>query len=325
MDWDRRCVRFCAAMLLCTLFLRLAGMGAFAPVVRALQSREAISFFLYLQTGRVIRVDPEVPVAMHLPDRTPDLPEPERPEFSAAEAETLALSPFSGSVPELGELLTAPLDWDLTGEEPAVLILHTHATESYTPSPGAEYVQTSAYRTLEEEYNMVCLGSLVARRLEEAGIRCIHDRNFHDYPDYNDSYANAAASAKAILAENPSVQLVLDLHRDAADTAYGQLVTECAIGAERAAQLMLVVGTDERLSHPDWEENLALALKLQVLLERENPGICRDLKLTENRYNQHLGDYALLVEIGAAGNTLNEAVLAAEKLAQAIIQLKNGA
>ena len=326
MDWDQRCLRFCAGMLLFTLCLRLAGMGVFAPVVRALQSREAISFFLYLQTGRVVRLDPDTPAVMDLPNLTPDPPEeePDKPVFSESDGDALTLAPYSGEAPDLEELIAAPLPWDLTGAEPAVLILHTHGTESYTPAPDDEYIQTAAYRTLDDDYNMLCLGDLVARRLEEAGIRCIQDRSLHDYPNYNASYQNAAASVQSILEKYPSIQLVLDLHRDAADTAYGQLVTECSVGSQRAAQLMLVVGTDERLSHPDWEENLALALKLQILLERENPGICRDLKLTENRYNQHLGDYALLVEIGAAGNTLPEATLAAEALARAIIQLKNG-
>ena len=84
---------------------------------------------------------------------------------------------------------------------------------------------------------------------------------------------------------------------------------------------MFVMGTDERLKHPDWERNLSLALKLQTLLEREHPGLCRDLNLTRNRYNQHLGDLALLVEIGAAGNTLEEARLAARELAKAIVRL----
>ena len=113
----------------------------------------------------------------------------------------------------------------------------------------------------------------------------------------------------------------MDLHRDAADTPTGQMSTSCTVGGEKAAQLMFVLGTDKRLNHPDWEQNLSLALKLQVLLEKENPGICRDLTLSKNRYNQHLGAYALLIEIGAAGNTLEEAKIAARELAEAIAQL----
>ena len=84
---------------------------------------------------------------------------------------------------------------------------------------------------------------------------------------------------------------------------------------------MFVLGTDTRLKHPQWEQNLSLALKLQVLLEKTHPGICRDLSLSKNRYNQHLGPRTLLVEIGAAGNTLEEAKPAAMALAEAIEQL----
>ena len=313
-------------MLLCTVMLRLGTMGAFAPVVRSLQSREAVSFFLYLQTGRVIRLQADAtaqPLIQSSPEPTESKPEPLT--FFPAEADLISVTGNSGYHPALSELLTAPLDWDLTGDEPAVLILHTHATESFTPGEGESY-ETTDYRTHDPAYNMLCLGELIARRLEEAGIRCIHDTLLHDSPSYNDSYANAAASTQEILARYPSIQLVLDLHRDAADTAYGQMVTECSIGSETAAQLMFVVGTNASgLNHPDWEQNLSLALKLQVLLERQNPGICRNLNLTRNRYNQHLGQYALLIEIGAAGNTLAEATLAAEKLAQAIIQLRYGA
>jgi stage II sporulation protein P len=168
---------------------------------------------------------------------------------------------------------------------------------------------------------MIALGELVAEILESAGIGVIQDTTLHDYPSYNGSYSHAAASTKAYLEEHPTIELILDLHRDAADTPTGQMATSCTVGGETAAQLMFVLGTDKRLNHPDWEQNLSLALKLQVLLERENPGICRDLTLSKNRYNQHLGAYALLIEIGAAGNTLEEAKIAARELAEAIAQL----
>ena len=327
MDWERKCIRLCAGMLVLSALLRLTDSGLFAPVGRMLRQPEAVSFFLWLHTGRVMRTSapPEQNrTGTSLPEQT--LPKQKIPTFSPEEGETVEITWNCDYRPDLGELLTRELDWDLAGnQEPAVLILHTHGTEAYTPSEEDDYEPSGAYRTLDETHNLLCLGSLVARRLEEAGIGVIQDRNLHDYPDYNSAYANAAASAEAILEQYPSIRLVLDLHRDAADTAYGQMVTECSIGAERAAQLMMVVGTDAGgLEHPDWEENLSLALKLQVLLEREHPGICRPLNLTYHRYNQHLGDRALLVEIGAAGNTLREAELAAEALAQAIILLKNG-
>lgn len=327
MDWERKCIRLCAGILVLAGTLRLTASGAFDPVGRVLKSPEAISFFLYLHTGRLVRTTPSSPV-QHTGEMLSTEPEPTEPaglSFTAEEADALEITYNCDYRPDLGELLARPLSWELAGEEPTVLILHTHTTECYTKDEGEEYDYSGAYRTLDGDYNMLCLGSLVARRLEEAGIRVIHDRNLHDYPDYSGSYAHAAASAEDILEANPSIRLVLDLHRDAADTAYGQMVTQCSIGSETAAQLMMVVGTDAGgLEHPDWEENLSLALKLQTLLERETPGICRPLNLTRNRYNQHLGERALLIEIGAAGNTLAEAELAAEALARAVIELKDG-
>ncbi len=322
MDWERQCIRLCAGMIGLATVLRLAGTGAFAPAVQALTSREAVSFFVYLQTGRLVRTQPErasLP-SYQLPQATQ--PEPQTPEFSPADLELVGLTDYAGLHPELEELLTQPLALNLRGENPAVLILHSHATECYTQSPGEDYAESGAYRTLDTDYNMVCLGDLVAQRLTQAGIGVIHDRTLHDAPDYNSSYSHAAQGIESVLAEYPGIQLILDLHRDAADTAYGQMVTECAVGGQTSAQLMFVVGTDAAgLTHPRWRENLALALKLQVVLERENPGICRNLNLSRNRYNQHYGQYALIVEIGAAGNTLAQATLAAEKLAQGILTL----
>ena len=322
MDWERNCIRLCAGILVLSVTLRLAAAGVFAPVGRLMASPQAVSFFLYLHTGRMVRTAPaETPDAPE-----PTAPEPEQPVFPPEELERVEVSRSCACNPDLEQLLTKPLDWSLTDPSgPTVLILHTHGTEAYTSPGGADYEASGTYRTLDEDHNMLSLGQLVARRLEEAGIGVIQDRNLHDYPDYNSAYANAGASVQELLAEYPSIRLILDLHRDAADTAYGQMVTECSIGSERAAQLMIVVGTDAGgQPHPDWEENLSLALKLQVLLERENPGICRPLKLTHHRYNQHLGDRALLIEIGAAGNTLHEAELAAEALARAVIGLQHG-
>ena len=77
-------------------------------------------------------------------------------------------------------LLQQPLNWDLTADAPTVLILHSHATESYEKEPGC--TETAPYRTVDTEYNMVSIGDRVAEVLEAGGIRVIHDRSLHDYP-----------------------------------------------------------------------------------------------------------------------------------------------
>ena len=317
MDWERRCMRLCAGVLMLAVVLRLWAGGALVPIGRALQSDEAASFLLYLQTGRVVRLAPEPdgPEMFQIPD-----PVAKIAGFSTEDLELVELSDEPGLGPDLGALLTAPVELTLHDGQPQVLILHSHTTESFAQTAD-RYEESSAYRTLDPGHNMIALGELVAEILESAGIGVIHDTTLHDYPSYNGSYSHAAASTKAYLEQYPTIELILDLHRDAADTPTGQMATSCTVGGEKAAQLMFVLGTDKRLNHPDWEQNLSLALKLQVLLERETPGICRSLTLSKNRYNQHLGAYALLIEIGAAGNTLEEAKIAARELAEAIAQL----
>ena len=206
-----------------------------------------------------------------------------------------------------------------------MLILHTHTTESYTQQ-GEPYVEVSDYRTLDEDYNMLSIGDRMAEILEENGIPVIHDRDVHDYPSYNGSYVHARKTIGEILAANPSVRLVLDLHRDASGTPDKQMRTEVWIDGQPSAQLMLVVGTGSGgQTHENWEQNLSLGLKLHVLLERQNPGIMRPLSLRSQRFNQDLCPGALLVEVGAAGNTHPEALRAAEQLAQAIVLLRQGA
>lgn len=315
MDWDQRCIRFCAAMICAAIALRLWAGGALEHVGRVLADPGAASFLIYLNTGRIVRAAPEDPRIDPAPPATEPMPSL---SFSGADAAGIGLDNGTSLRPDLEKLLTEDLALQLRGDAPTVLILHSHTTESFA---GSDYAETSPYRTLDPEHNMIAIGKLVAGMLEDAGIGVIHDTAFHDYPSYNGSYNHAAQSTKAILAEHPTIRLILDLHRDAADTPSGQLVTACELDGETSAQLMFVLGTDQRLSHPDWERNLSLALKLQTILESEHSGICRDLNLTRNRYNQHLGELALLVEVGAAGNTLAQAKLAARELAEAIIRL----
>ena len=172
---------------------------------------------------------------------------------------------------------------------------------------------------------MLCVGDRVAELLEQAGICVIHDRQLHDYPSYTGAYNHARKATQAALEEYPTIRIVLDLHRDAAEGTSGQLRTVAQIDGKAGAQLMFVVGCGNAgLKHPNWEKNLSLALKLQVLLEEQHPGICRPISLRSQRFNQDLSTGALLIEVGAAGNTHEEALLAAQALAGAVIRLKNG-
>ena len=333
MDRQEKVLRLGAAVIASALLMRLAGSGLLRPAAAWLLQPDTQALLIYLETGRIVRFSPSSEETAN-PDgesAAPALPVAGE-EFAPAEAvfsgEDAALVDIYYSYDrevDLEAMLLSPLSWDLTGEQPTVLILHTHATESYTRQ-GENYTETSAYRTLDENYNMISIGDALADELEKLGIRAIHDRTLHDYPSYNGSYNHARQSIEGYLLEYPSIRLVLDLHRDASGDPNNQLRTEAEVDGQPSAQLMLVMGTNgSGLSHPDWEENMALGVKLHAQLERIAPGITRPIVLRSQRFNQDLSPGALLIEVGAAGNSHAEAVTAARVLARAIGELALGA
>ena len=229
--------------------------------------------------------------------------------------------------PDIEALLTKPLMWNLTGEDPAVLIVHTHGTEAFTPTEDRTYEENGGeFRTTDDRYNMISVGDELTRLLEEAGINVVHDRTYYDYPDYLAAYDNAREGTKDMLAQYPTVKLVIDLHRDAAEYADGtQWATSATVNGEKSAQVMFVLGTDSYYNHPNWQENLSVALKLNALMEKSHPGVTRPIDLRKQRFNQDLTTGAMIAEIGAAGNTHEEAMNAISVLAEAIILLAHGA
>lgn len=252
------------------------------------------------------------------------VPQPPVPSFTGAQAEDIPVTNTSSRQPDCAAALEAPLEWHLAGDKPTVLILHSHTSESYERG-GADYAETAAYRTLDEAHNMLRIGDRVAALLEAEGIGVIHDRQFHDYPSYNSAYTHARKSIQAIMLKNPQIQLVLDLHRDAMEDGGKQVSTHARLDGRDCARLMTVLGVGHSgLPNDRWEDNLSLALKLQLLLEQQAPGITRPIDLRPQRFNQDIAPRSLLIEVGSAGDTLEQALLAADQLAQAIIALKDG-
>lgn len=332
MDHHRQVIRMGAAVILTAIFLRLLGGGFFRPVGTLLQNPHVQSLLIYLQTGRVVRLPGQEPTPTVPEQTTPDgtVPTPPPadalPTFSDEDLESISVSYLCDYRPDLQKLLTAPLHWDLTGEEPTVLIVHTHATEAYTQTPGHEYVEDASYRTLDERYNMVSIGEEVARVLEAGGISVLHDRSYHDYPSYNGSYGNARIAIEEYLRQYPTIKMVVDIHRDASDGADGtQLTTSATVGGQESSQMLVVVGTDAGGNyHPNWQQNLSLALKLSAVLERADPGVTRPVSLRSSRFNMDLTAGSILMEMGAAGDTHEKAMLAANALGRAILTLARG-
>ena len=306
----------------CALIMRLFAAGMPEKLYSRFLQPNIDAFLTKLETGRNVRFSSSIgtfsPDFMESP--APSVPEPTEPVLPAFSGqEEVDLYYAVRKNPDIEKLLAKPLQWNLFDAEPAVLILHTHTTESYTKQD-ENYKETSSWRTLDENYNMLAIGQLVENILEENGISVIREETLHDYPSYSGSYIRARQSIRETLKAHDSIPLVLDLHRDAAGDDIHQMRTHAEVEGNPSAQLMIVIGTN----HDAYEENLALGLKLHVQLEQLFPGIMRPLQLRAQRFNQDLSPGALLIEVGAAGNSHQEARTAAEALAKAIVALARG-
>ena len=166
----------------------------------------------------------------------------------------------------------------------------------------------------------------MAKVFAEAGISVLHDRNMYDYPAYSGAYDRSLASISEYLKKYPSIRFVLDVHRDAVEDSAGNTYKVVSATEEgTAAQLTLVLGSSGGgLSHPNWKENLKLAAALQESLLTEHPTLMRPILLRNSRYNQHTTTGSLLVEVGAAGNSPEEAALAARLFAEEMVTLLKG-
>ncbi|MBQ7778220.1 MAG: stage II sporulation protein P [Oscillibacter sp.] len=220
--------------------------------------------------------------------------------------------------------LDAPFAAELTGEEgPQVLILHSHGSEAYTPAEDDGIVWSGDHRTTDSRYNVVQVGEEIAGVLSRAGISVLHDRTLYDYPNYTGAYDRSLAAIRTYQAQYPSLRFILDVHRDAIEDGQGnEYKVVSAVGEETAAQMTLVMGSDgSGLEHPDWMENLKLAAALQQDILTEFSTLMRPILLRNSRYNQHVSAGALLLEVGAAGNSPEEAALAGRLFAERMVEV----
>lgn len=207
---------------------------------------------------------------------------------------------------------------------PQILIIHTHATESYTKAGQDSYQESDPYRTVDDAHNVVRVGDEMAAAFAQAGLNVLHDRTLHDYPNYNGAYTRSRETVERYLAAYPSIRVVLDVHRDAImgeNNAIYKVMTKSDV-EENCAQVMLVVGTEEGGgSHPNWRQNLAFAMALERQMNQDKPTLARPITLRKSHYNQQLSVGSLLVEVGTHGNTLEEAVNAARAFAESAAPL----
>lgn len=339
----------------------LGRLGA-AAVEHVLETPAAAGMLFYLELGQAVPLPPalsqepaepseedgEADPTDTPPDKPPAEPAPSEAEtpspaeeaeepaqeapqetpltFTEADAQAVTIGGACSYTVDKLALLQQESKLDFDQDGPTVLIVHTHTSEAYTMEAGWEYEGDTTARTQDPDYSVVRVGRVLAETLEAHGISVIHDESFNDYPSYSGAYNRTLEKIEAWVAEYPSIQMVIDVHRDAAANADGSPVRHAVtLQGVETAQLMLVMGTDEGgLSHPGWQDNLSWALKLQAVLERMYPGLCRNLDLRTERFNQHMTPGSMLVEVGSSGNTLKEALAAAEDLGEGLAALIAG-
>lgn len=208
------------------------------------------------------------------------------------------------------------------GEDaPQVLILHTHGSEAYTMPEGQEYVSTGSFRTADASVSVMRVGDEMAAVLSEHGISVLHDRALYDDPEYNGAYYRAEDAIEAYLEKYPSISFILDVHRDALEDKAGHQYKVITREDPSCAQVSLVMGS----SWEGWQENLKLAAAVQQHLTDQYPTLMRPVTVRNSDYNEYFTPGSLLVEVGAAGNTLDEALAAARLFANGFAEVVTGA
>lgn len=237
------------------------------------------------------------------------------------EPDLAALAKEDSKIPPISEI------YEKFGDDaPVVLILHTHGSESYSPDGAESYSSKTSFRSVNPEETVVSVGRAMSKVLNSKGINAAHCATMFDVEDYNSAYSKAAAEINRYLKEYPSINYVFDVHRDALITSDGENLRPISdVGGKDAAQVMLVVGTDAGGSgHTEWRDNLSFAAKIQSKAHGAYPSFMRSINLRSPSFNEQYAKGSLLIEVGAAANSLNEAALAGETLAGVIADIIGG-
>lgn len=197
--------------------------------------------------------------------------------------------------------------------EAVVGVYYTHNAETFIPNDGKAKLEG-------KNGGIFKAGSALVRTLrEEYGINTVQSETIHDYPDFNLSYVNSEKTARQMVQSNPSLQVLLDLHRDSGLAS--REASRVKIDGQYVAKILIIVGTDSRLSHPHWKKNYEFAQLLANKMDSLYPGLLKGVRLRSGRYNQHVHPHALLIEIGSDQNSLDEAERAAVILARVIAEV----
>ena len=212
------------------------------------------------------------------------------------------------------------LNANVNPSKPSIIIYHTHTTEAFTPTETQKYSEAGYHKSLDKNYNICRVGEEIKNNIEKNfGIAVLHDMTVHDYPSYNNSYRMSKPTIEKLIKKYPSAEIIIDLHRDAfpegvdLNAMRKKMVVDVA--GKKAAKIMFVVGK----ANPHWKDNYNLSSKVKQEMEQIAPGITREtLARDKSLYNQEISNKAILIEVGADCNTLDEVLVSANIVAKAL-------
>ena len=247
----------------------------------------------------------------HTGDTQSANPAPSGPPATSAQPRSgKSTTPTRLAVREVSDTLV------LRGSAPKVAVLHTHSSEAYRPTSGADYCWG-------KPDGVIKVGTALVEELSgQLGMSSVHSSKIHDYPDWTKSYSAAYDTLKSLIKSYPSIDAVLDIHRDSLPASKSNLKTATVDGGKVARVLFVVTDDTSGLAHPNWRKNYEFALKLSAQLESMYPGVTRGVAIHKHaRFNQQLHDRAIIIEIGGTSNTIEEANRAARLVARALARV----
>lgn len=299
------------------LLLPFAGQTVDAVLSRAVQPEAVAVFSAGGQAS--FAIEPVAPSGTPVsgPEPTPALEPALAPEQTPVPESTPAVPSMEAAAFSI--LPLGPAEQTAAGR---ILIYHTHTYEAYEQSQ-TPYPETEKWRTADDEHNMIRVGEELSQLLRGLGYDVVHDATAFEPPDLSSAYTRSLAMLEQRQAAGESYDLYIDLHRDAyVEGQAGENTVQA--GGQRIARLMLLIGKGEGYTgtaydqKPDWEANLRTARAVTEAMNAQLPGLCKDVRLKSGRFNQHVDDCCVLIEVGNNRNTLEEALAAMPYLADAI-------
>ena len=201
----------------------------------------------------------------------------------------------------------------IKSDTPIIALYNTHTSETFELTDGLAHLKWKAGGVTE-------VAKEIKRVIEENyGIAVVYADKLHD-KSFNKSYSESEKTVKQLLKDHEELEMLFDIHRDGSLTREQSLVE---IEGRQVGRVLIVVGTDARAEHPRWKENLEFARRIAAKMDVMYPGLSRGIATKQGRYNQQYSPRGLLIEIGTAKNSTEEAVASGRLFANVIVAVLN--